>query len=155
MSIDGKMGLNGGGFQWRGRMGGTGSWCLFSPPDVREVGQFICPVHDPLCPFGTVAPSFHPGMGVQVALGTSLSLRCSRALPVVGVGVGQHVPAASSGLAAFPGLLLGTQDGVAVHSRGAEAQNGAETSPVLFALGLDASCYCLFHLLATGEQDIH
>lgn len=136
-------------------MGGMGSWCLFSPPDVREVGQFVCPVHDPVWPFGTVAPSFYPGMGIQVALGTSLSLRCSQALPVVRVGVGQHVPTASSGFVGFTRLLLGSQDGVTVRSRGAETQDGAETSPVLFALGLDTSCYCLFHLLATGEQDIH
>lgn len=67
----------------------------------------------------------------------------------------QHIPAASSSFAGFARLLLGAQNGIAVHGGGAEAQDRAETSPVLFALGLDASCYCLFHLLATGEQDVH
>lgn len=104
-----------GSFQRRGRVGVTGARCLFSPPDVREVGQFVCPVHDPMCPFGTVGPSFHPGMGVRVALGTSLSLGCSRALPGVRLRVGQDVPAASGGFASFSQLLLGAQDGITVH----------------------------------------
>lgn len=149
MSIDRRMELRGGGF----RGGGRGSWCLLSPPDVGEVGQFVRPVQDPVGPFGTVAPSFGPGVGV--ALGTSLCLGCSWALPVLGVSVGHHVPTASTGPAAFPHLPVGSQDGVPVHGRGAEAQDGAEASPVLFTLGLDAPRYCLFHLLAAGEQDVH
>lgn len=70
-------GHNGGRFQQRGRMWVMGVRCLFSPPDVREVGQFVRPVHDPMCPFGTMGPSLHPGVGVQVAPGTPLSLGCS------------------------------------------------------------------------------
>lgn len=149
MSIDGEDGTQG----RRLARGGKGSRRLFSPPDVREVGQFLCPVQDPVGPFGTVAPSFGPGIGV--ALRTSLPLGCPRALPVLGVGVGHHVPTASAGPAAFPHLLLGSWDGVSVHGRGAEAQDGAEASPVLFTLGLDAPGYCLLHLLAAGEQDVH
>lgn len=137
------MELNGGG--WRR---GRGSRCLFSPPDVGEVGRLLCPLRDPVGPFGAGAPSFDPGVGV--ALGTSLPLGCPRALPVLGVGVGHHVPTASTGPAAFPRPLL-----LSVHGRGAEAQDGAEAPPVLFTLGLDAPGYCLLHLLAAGQQDVH
>lgn len=53
------------------------------------------------------------------------------------------------------GRVLRRRRGGPLDGRGAEAQDGAQASPVLLALSLDAVGNGLLHLLPTGQQQVH
>lgn len=51
--------------------------------------------------------------------------------------------------------MLRDSSGRSLYVGGAEAQNGAQASPVLLTLSLDAVSDGLPHIFPTGEQQIH
>ena len=97
-------------------------------------------------------------MGVGVALATSLTLGTSAGLPTAGlrkvvthfrgVAPGELGPVALE-------LVLGWRRGGSLDGRGAETQDGAQASPALLTLSLDAVGDGLLHLLPTGQQQVH
>lgn len=53
------------------------------------------------------------------------------------------------------GLMLRDRSGRSLYVGGAEAQNGAQASPVLLTLSLDAVSDGLPHIFPAGQQQIH
>lgn len=51
--------------------------------------------------------------------------------------------------------MLRDRSGRSLYVGGAETQNGAQASPVLFTLSLDAVSDSLLHILSAGQQQIH
>lgn len=129
-----------------------------SPPDIRILRLFILPLAASRSSLGPVAGRSAPGVGVCVALATSLALGTSAGLLTAGlrevvtcfavVAPGDLGPVALE-------LALGRRRGRPLDGRRAETQDGAQTSPVLLTLSLDAVRDGLLHLLPTGQQQVH
>lgn len=53
------------------------------------------------------------------------------------------------------GLMLRGCGGRSLYAGGAETQDGAEASPALFTLSLDAAGERLLHVFSAGQQQVH
>lgn len=131
---------------------------FISPPDIGILRLFILPLAASRSSLGPRAGRSAPGVGVGVALATSLTLGTSAGLPTAGlrkvvthfrgVAPGELGPVALE-------LVLGWRRGGSLDGRGAETQDGAQASPALLTLSLDAVGDGLLHLLPTGQQQVH
>lgn len=135
--------------------GGKKSYILLSPPDVREVRQFLCLFDNPVSRFGTVAPSFSAGLGIPRKPATSLPSGVAGALSGVRFRVDYNVPLTNRGSGDFIWLLLRFKGEISMWDGGAETQDRTQAAPALFTLGLDAPSDGLSNLLSTSEQGVH
>ena len=140
---------------WRKRFPGR---AFVSPPDIGILRLFVLPLAASGSSLGPGAGRSAPGVGVGAALATSLTLGTSAGLPTAGLReVVPHfrgVAPGELGPVAL-GLALGRRRGGSLDGRGAETQDGAEASPALLTLSLDAVGDGLLHLLPTGQQQVH
>lgn len=131
---------------------------FISPPDIRILRLFVLPLAASGRSLSPKAPDSASGMGVWVALATSLTLGTSASLPTAGLWeVMSCFPVVGPGElgSVHLGLALGGRRGRPLDGRGAEAQDGAQASPVLLTLNLHAVGDGLLHLLPTGQQQVH
>lgn len=130
---------------------------LLSPPDVREVRQFICLLDDPVNSSGIMATGFNTGMGICRKPTTSFPSGVSGSLSGVRCRVNNSNVPVTNGRPTgdFILLLFRLQSRIALWDWSAETQNGAQTPPILFTLGLDTPCDGFFDFLSTSQQDVH
>lgn len=123
-----------------------------SPPDVGIFRLFVFPLTAPRGSLGALATHSASSMGIRVAFAPSLTLGTS-----VGCQVVVCVPVVRPGELGpvCEGLVLRGCGGRSLYVRGAETQDGAETSPTLFTLSLDGAGDRLLHIVPTGQQQVH